>query len=480
MSVEKNSTIDSSRLHNHQHKPVKERDTMNPIIILLGILMLAMCMTYFIDSGSYERNGKIVVPNTYKVIDKEISLENAFLQEQATNPEIAYPVSFTGALMSIPEGLERGAGLIFMVLIIGGLFGILTKAGTIDLGLERLLSLVNGNIYLLVITLMTVLSAGSTFLGLASEYLLVIPLMVAMANRLGMSRIIGFAIVAISVKAGYLASVTNPLPLTIAQPLLGLQIFSGASVRFMYYLVFLVIGTCFVLIMIKREGFNHDRKIQFTANKLPVRHTIILITLAVGIGFLVYASNIWHWKHHALSAYYIGLSILLAVMSGIGMNGAADAFVDGMKKVLMASFLIGVATAVAVTLEKGMILDTVVYSLMSVISDNGATVSAIGMFFSQLLLDFLIPSTSGQAAVSMPILGPIGQLSGVPPQTTVLAFLFGNGITNMLTPTSGTLLAYLATARVSWSQWAKFILPLWAIYIVVAIILLAVSVNIGF
>lgn len=478
MSVEKSSSIDSSCMHHK--KPAKVRDTMNPIIILLGILMLAMCMTYFVDSGNYERNGKIVIPNTYQVVDKEISLEGILLQKKTTNAEVVHPVSITSTLMSIPEGLERGAGLIFMVLIIGGLFGILTKAGTIDLGLERLLSLVNGNIYFLVITLMTVLSAGSTFLGLASEYLLVIPLMVAMAKRLGMSRIIGFAIVTISVKAGYLASVTNPLPLTIAQPLLGLQIFSGAGIRFMFYLVFLTIGIGFVFVMIKREGFDHNKEINFTANKLPIRHTVILITLAVGIGFLVYASNTWHWKHHALSAYYIGLSIILATMSGIGMNDAADAFVSGMKKVLMASFLIGVATAVAVTLEKGMILDTVVYSLMSIISDSGATVSAVGMFFSQLLLDFLIPSTSGQAAVSMPILGPIGQLSGVPPQTTVLAFLFGNGITNMLTPTSGTLLAYLAAARVSWSQWAKFIFPLWAIYIVVAIILLAVSVSIGF
>lgn len=478
MSVEKQFSVNN--IHSCPHQQEKELNAMNPIIILLGILLLAMCMTYFIDSGSYERDGSIVVPNTYKVIDKEVSLVSALIQKNATSTDIAHPVSFTGVLMSIPEGLERGSGLIFMVLIIGGLFGVLTKAGTIDLGLERLLSLVNGNIYLLVITLMTVLSAGSTFLGLASEYLLLIPLMVAMAKRLGMSHIIGFAIVAISVKAGYLASVTNPLPLTIAQPLLGLQIFSGAKIRFYFYLVFLIIGISFVLIMIKRQGINSSGLIAFKAEKLPVRHTILLTTLAIGIGFLVYASNEWHWKHHALSAYYIGLSILLSALSGLDANGAADAFVSGMKKVLMASFLIGVATAVAVTLEKGQILDTIVYSLMSIIDDKGATVSAIGMFVSQLLLDFLIPSTSGQAAVSMPILGPIGQLSGVPPQTTVLAFLFGNGITNMLTPTSGTLLAYLATARVSWSQWAKFILPLWAVYILVAIILLAISVNMGF
>lgn len=478
MSLKHNNIEDTS--DSNIIMPEKDSNTMNPIIILLGILMLAMCMTYFIDSGRYERTGSVVIPNTYTVIEKDISLDNLIIQKQSSSRNISYPVSVTGTLMSIPEGLERGAGLIFMVLIIGGLFGILTKAGTIDLGLERLLSLVNGNIYLLVITLMTVLSAGSTFLGLASEYLLVIPLMVAMAKRLGMSHIIGFAIVCVSVKAGYIASVTNPLPLTIAQPLLGLQIFSGASIRFLYYLVFLVVGICFVLMMINKDGFDHKVKITFTAEKLSVRHTVLLSVLAIGIGFLVYASNQWHWKHHALSAYYIGLSILLAIISGLGANGAANAFVEGMKKVLMASFLIGVATAVAVTLEKGMILDTIVYSLMQIIDDNGATISAIGMFFSQLILDFLIPSTSGQAAVSMPILGPIGQLSGVPSQTTVLAFLFGNGITNMLTPTSGTLLAYLATAKVSWTQWAKFIFPLWLAYILIAMFLLVISVTIGF
>ena len=102
------------------------------------------------------------------------------------------------------------------------------------------------------------------------------------------------------------------------------------------------------------------------------------------------------------------------------------------------------------------------------------------MLLAQLALDFLIPSTSGQAAVSMPILGPIGQLTGVQPQTTVLAFLFGNGITNMLTPTSGTLLAYLAAAQVSWTQWAKFIVLLWAAYIVLAILMLAYAVSVAY
>ena len=456
-----------------------KKRTVNPIIILMGILFIAMALTYAVDSGQYQREGKIVVPNSYQEIEKDPSVSDLFATSNRTSDEYAYPVSLTDTLMSIPEGLEKGSGLIFMVLIVGGVFGILTTAGAIDAGLERMMSMVKGNAYLLIIFLMLLFSAGSTFLGLASEYLLVIPLMVAMATRLGMQPIIGFAIVTVAVKAGYLSSVTNPLPLTIAQPLLDLQIFSGAKLRFFYYLVFVTIGIAFVLVMLKRTGFDSNKPIEFEAKSLSVRHSLMLITLVASIAFLVYASNAWQWKHHAISAYYIGVSLVLALISGMHASDAADAFVGGMKKVLLASFLIGVATAVAITLKKGYILDTVVYSLMQLIGDGGATVSAIGMFVSQLLLDFLIPSTSGQAAVSMPILGPIGQLSGVPPQTTVAAFLFGNGITNIITPTSGTLLAYLATARIGWWQWAKFVAPLWFIYIFAAIALLAISVQLG-
>ena len=151
-----------------------------------------------------------------------------------------------------------------------------------------------------------------------------------------------------------------------------------------------------------------------------------------------------------------------------------------MKKILMATMLIGVASAVAVVLEQGRILDSIVHSLTALIGGDNPFVTAMGMFASQLLLDFLIPSTSGQAAISMPILGPLGQLSGLQPQTTVLTFLFGNGITNMLTPTSGTLLAYLATAQVGWVEWARFIFRLWLIYILIAIVLLGVAISIGF
>tara|TARA_R110001592_G_scaffold5923_3_gene32268 strand:+ start:103 stop:1500 length:1398 start_codon:yes stop_codon:yes gene_type:complete len=452
----------------------------NPIIVLLGILVLAMLLTYVVESGNYERDGRLVVPGSYEVIEKDSSLSNLFSLHTETAEGTARPVSVVGTLMSIPVGLERMAGLIFMVLLIGGMFGIMTTSGAIDAGLERLLGTVNGNIYVLVPSLMIVFGAGSTFLGLASEYILIIPLMVAMANRLGMSNVIGLAIVTVAVKAGYLSSVTNPLPLTIAQPLVGLQIFSGAGLRFVFFVIFLLVGIAFTLWMIRREGFDKSAVIAFSSERLSKRHTAMLLVLLAGIAMIVYFSNAHEWDHPELSSFYIGLSIVLAAISGLGASGAADAFVGGMKKILMASMLIGVASAVAVTLENGRILDSVVHMLTDFIGTDSTFFAAVGMFMSQLALDFLIPSTSGQAAVSMPILGPIGQLTGVQPQTTVLAFLFGNGITNMLTPTSGTLLAYLAAAQVSWTQWAKFIVLLWAAYIVLAILMLAYAVSVAY
>ena len=454
--------------------------SVNPVIVLLGIVLLAMGMTYFVESGSYQRDGKLVVPGTYQTIDKDASLGHLFDLGRAPADGSARPVSIIGAALAIPKGLERMAGLIFMVLIIGGMFGVMTHSGAIDAGLEKLLSSVRGNLYVLVPVLMIVYSAGSSFLGLASEYLLIIPLMVVMANRLGLSNVVGLAIVTVAVKAGYISSVTNPIPLSIAQPLVGVPVFSGAGLRFASYLVFLAAGIAFVLFMIRRQGYHTMKSEDFDHTPLSARHKGILVLIVAGIAFLVWGSNRWHWSHTELSAYYIGLSVATAAAGGIGPSAAAEAFVRGMKKVLMASMLIGVASAVAVTLEQGRILDSIVHSLTGLIGEDGALVAAIGMFFSQLMLDFLIPSTSGQAAVSMPILGPLGQLTGVEPQTTVLAFLFGNGITNLLTPTSGTLLAYLAAAQVGWVQWARFAFWLWLIYIVLAIGMLTVAVRIGY
>lgn len=459
---------------------VAVKPARNPIVVLLFILLLAAALTYIFDSGSYQRENGLVLPGSYQVIAKDRSVLNLLGSVQQAPEGEARPVGVVDVLMSVPQGLQRGSGLIFMVLVIGGMFGILHQSGAVDAGLARLLSVVRGNVYGLVIFLMTMFALGSTFLGLASEYLLIIPLMVDLARRLGMSPLMGLAIVTVAVKVGYLSSVTNPLPLTIAQPLLGLPVFSGAGMRAVFFMCFLLVGIAFVLYAMRKTGFNAQVEHTIVSRKLSGRHLFMLLTLLAGVAGLVYASTVWQWHNPQLTAYYLGLSIVLTLVSGMGASAAADAFVAGMKKILLAAMLIGVAMAIAVTLENGRVLDSVVHALVQLVGEDNAYAAVIGMFGSQLLLDVMIPSTSGQAAVSMPILGPMGQLAGVSAQNTVLAFLFGNGITNMITPTSGTLLAYLATAQVNWTQWARFIAPLVLIFAAMACLMLVFAVYIGF
>lgn len=465
--------VESGKLH--------QRKQINPAIILLSIVLLAVAFTYAVNSGKFQRQHGLVIPGSYQVLEKQDSLSQLFsIEPRKASDTAARPVSLVEGFMAIPQGIEKRAGLIFMVLFIGGMFGVLNKAGVIDAGLERLLGLTRGNIYVLVPTLMLVFSAGSTFMGLAKEFILIVPLMVAMANRLGLSNLIGLAIVCISVKIGYLASITNPVALSVAQPMVGLPIFSGMSMRIAAYGLFLLVGIAFVLWSIRKHGYDASAKITFEHKPLPIRHLINLLVLGSGIAFMVYASNRWEWKYHELSAFYLLLSVAFTLIAGLGASVAASAFVDGMKKVLIAGVLIGLATAVEIILSTGQVLDTIVNGLASVVSDHGPVVSAYGMFFAQLGLDVLIPSTSGQAAVTMPIFGPLGQLSGVSPQTTVYAFLLGNGLTNMITPTSSGLLVLLATAQVGWGQWARYILPLFLIYTALAMVLLAIAVTTGY
>lgn len=457
---------------------------MSPVIMMLLIVIITTVLTFVLPSGEYQRQDKLVVPNSYQVIEKPISAMNvvsASLTEKAKDQ--ASPVGIADMLQSVPEGIAKQSGLIFMVLFIGGMFGILNKTGAIEAGLERTLVLTRGNIYLLVPVIMIIFSAGSTFMGLAKEYLLVIPMVIALTSRLGYSPVLGLAIVTIAVKVGYLASITNPYALSVAQPLLGLPVFSGLSLRVLTYFVMMTLGILFVLWKAKQERLQNNLQttsVTFDSKPLSNQHTAMLVVLVLGVAFMVYASNEWKWKSSSLSAYYIFLSGIFAAIAGMRPSEAADAFVSGMKKVMIAAILIGLATAVEIVLSKGKVLDTVIHYLVDFIGTGGAYVSAYSMLASQLMLDIAIPSTSGQAAVTMPIMGPVGQLSGVSPQTTILAFLMGNGLTNIITPTSSGLLIFLATAQITWTQWAKFVWPLIIMLGITAVGLLTLAVYIGY
>jgi uncharacterized ion transporter superfamily protein YfcC len=363
-----------------------------------------------------------------------------------------------------------------MVTFVGGMFGVMRRTGAIDAGVDRLLHLTSGNVYLLTSLLMVMLALGSTFLGFISEYLVVIPLVGLVGQRLGLPNLFAVAVVGVAAKIGYAASVTNPVALAVAQPLAGVAVFSGLGERLAIFGVMLGLGIAYVLFYLWRlPKIAHAPE----ATRLTWRQTGVLTCLVLGGAALLAGTRLWSWSSSELASVFIALSMVLAAVGGLEAGEAADAFVDGMKSMLLAGLLIGLAGAVEVVLQASQVLDSIIQGVTSVVQGHAPWLVAAGLMGSEMVLDVFIPSVSGKAAISIPILTPIAHLSGVSAQDTVTAFLLGGGLTNMVTPTSGMLLAYLSASKVSYGEWIRFIAPLFALLTLVAVAALALLVGVG-
>lgn len=452
----------------------------HPIVMMLLIILVAMGLTYTLDSGEFQRNGHLVIPGTYKVLAKDRDLQNlASVNPLKSTGGKAYPASLVSVFSAIPTGLVKSAPLVFMIMFIGGMFGVLRKSGALDAGIDRLLALTKGNVYWLTPLLMLVIACGSTFLGLISEYLMIIPMVLLLAERLELRPLFATALVTIAAKIGYLASVTNPLALVIAQPIVGVPLLSGAGLRLAVFILFLAVGIAYLLWHVRKTGYTVPTDLD-RGKRLGSKHLLVLgIVGASVVGLVIGTSNL-HWGNIQLGAYYIFIGMVIAAAARIPAKEASEAFVEGMKGMMLGGLLIGLAKTVEIILDENRVLDTVIYQLAAIVQDRTPMLAAQGMIYVEMVLDVLIPSTSGKAAISMPILGPIGHLAGVSGQSVVLAFLFGNGLTNMITPTSGMLLAYLATGRVSYGMWLRFILPLFGILTVLSMLMMAIAVTIGY
>jgi uncharacterized ion transporter superfamily protein YfcC len=486
------------------------------VVMMLLIIIAAVGLTYVVPSGAYQRTPKgLVVAGSYQAMPKDYG---ALVPNAATAPGAAAPASPVAIVGSIPVGMARSATLIFMILFIGGMFGVLQETGALDTGIDRLIAVTGGNTMIVVPVFMLLLAAGSTFLGLISEYLVIIPLALVLSQRLGYDALFGTAMVTVAAKIGYLTSVTNPLALAVAQPIVGVPVFSGALFRAATFAIFLPIGIWYVLrsrgpkvpqigtlvydgttpprptaarmtpasesrglalLAPARRSSGSTASVRHRRNRLSVRQAAVLFVLFAAIVVMVAGVQKLRWSNPELAAMYIVVAIAIACVGGVGSRDASQAFVRGMQGMMLAGLLVGLASAVEVILKDGMILDSIVAFLTRSLEGKPPVIVANLMMIMQMVIDVFIPSTSGKAAVTMPILGPIAQLAGVSGQVTVQAFLFGNGLMNTLTPTSGMLLAYLAAGKISFGRWIRFIAPLAGGLFVLCSVALTIAVFTG-
>jgi uncharacterized ion transporter superfamily protein YfcC len=428
------------------------------LVMMLIVISAAVALTYVVPSGVYERSPDgLVIPGSFRTVQKDIP--GGLRHVGKSTAKLAYPAHPIAIVTSIPAGLARTAPLVFMILFVGAMFGVLQQSGALEAGVERLLTLTHGNVYIVAPTVMVLLAAGGTFLGLISEYLVLIPIAVLLAERMGFDALFGTAMVTIAAKIGYLTSVTNPLALAVAQPLVGVPVFSGALFRAGTFVVFLPLGIWYLLRSASKRRSGTPAPVS-ESGPLRGRHVAVLFVLLLAVVAMIVGVRNFAWGNPELSAMYIFVALIIALVGGIPSREAAQAFLRGMQGMLLAGVLVGLAAAVEVVLREAMVLDSIVAFLSGAVAGRSPAIVAIAMMGVQMIIDIFIPSTSGKAAITMPILGPIAHLAGVSGQVTVLAFLFGNGLMNTLTPTSGMLLAYLAAGRVSYGAWIRFIAPL--------------------
>lgn len=456
--------------HQDSHKGKKTFD-INAFVLLFFVVVISMILTYIMPAGEYERLEKdgrtVVVPDSFELIEQS-------------------PVGFFHIFTSIHAGMINGAGIIFFVLIVGGAFGILKATGALDALIVNLTSKLANKELLLIPVIMLFFAVAGTLMGLAEETIVYIAIITPLAIALGLDAIVGYAIVSLGATIGFMSAVLNPFNVGVAQSIAELPTFSGMGLRLILFVTLYIAGVLYVYRYAQKlkanpelkflGNFQEGTKVEFQTNtKLSTRHKWVLTTFLFNFVFLIIGVVKFGWYITEIAALFLLFGILIGIVGKLKPNEIADRFIDGTKEVISGALIIGFAQAILIVFQDGKLVDSILYFSASFLSQLSPILNAIGMFFLQLFLNFLVPSGSGQAALTMPIMAPLADLVGVTRQTAVLAFQLGDGISNSIFPTSGVLLAGLAVAGIPFTKWIKWVLPFIFIQIVISIVFLIIA-----
>lgn len=467
-------------------------------VLLACIVFVSSLLTYVIPSGSYQRVSKtigttqrtLVVPGTYKTIPKHYSLRGVFLGEESTEVQ-STPVSIHGFLTAIPRGLEKSADIIFFIFLIGGVFGVLQRTGTIPAVIRKLLDLLGHSSTWLTIIIMVTLAIGGSTLGMGEEFIPLVPIFLIISNRMGFDRIYGLALVMLAADMGFAAATTNPFTVNIAQNIAELPLNSGIWLRIIFFICCMTVTVTYVLRYGYRIKANPSASLlagdgeqvvvdNLDEHKFSTVHGVTLISCLLIFAGILYGVQKFDWWMSDMAGGFLLMGLIAAFLCKLSPADSIKAFVKGMEDMLVAALVVGFARGIQVVMQDGQIMDTVIYAAASMLETVPRYVSVVGMLFFQTTLNFFIPSGSGQAVVTMPLMAPLADVLGITRQTAVLAFQFGDGLSNTIIPTSGMLMAMLSLAKIPYTKWVRFFLPLFLQLLALAAVFLIIAVVIDY
>lgn len=447
------------------------------LVLLFAIMVLAWAATWVLPQGSFETvdDGKghaLVVPGTFTLAEQRVNLS---------------PLSL---LTVVPRALAAAQDIIFFVLIAGGMISVLRGTGMIDAVLGSALRRIGHSPGLMIGCGLTLFAVGSSTLGMSEEYIPLTALLVGLCLAMRMDALVAVGIITFGSAVGYATAALNPFTLMIAQSIAGLSPTSGMPFRLALFVPLLAIAFHHLYRYSNQvakdpaaslmAGLPARQRAPTEFPGLDRRRLAVLLLAIAALPLLVWGIMARGWYMVEMGALFLGVALLSGVVGGLGADGTARRFAEGAAELAGTALLIGFARAISLILADGQVLHTIVNGLSGPLNMLGAHAAAVGMLLVQAAINFLIPSGSGQAFVTMPIMAPLGDLVGVSRQSSVLAYQLGDGLANMVVPTSVVLMSMLGIAGIPYGRWIRFAWPLFLKLMAAAAVAMLVAVSIGY
>jgi uncharacterized ion transporter superfamily protein YfcC len=417
----------------------------NALTILIAFILVAGLLTYIIPKGEYKRildpdtKREVVVPGSYKPVD-------------------AKNLSPFEILVCIPKGIVKGSEVMILIFMVGGCLFIVEQTGALKEGVSYFTSKVKGKEEFALVLMGFLFAVGGATEGLEEEIIPLVPVLLVFTRTLGYNSLVTIGISYGTATLGASFSPVNPFGAVIAQKIAEVPFLTGSIFRM---IVFGIAFGVWMTIIIRYANKNKIEKKEegiSSFSSFSKAHSIILTLVLLAFALLIYGMLSLGWGFNEISAEFLVFGIVIGLSGGLGLNGTFLAYTEGFRQMTFAAMIGGMAYAIPLILKEGMIIDSIIYGLFTPLQYIPSIFSAVGMMLSQAILHLVIPSYSGQAVLTMPILAPLSDLIGLSRDVCVITLQYGAVLMNMISPTNGALMAIITIAGISYKEWFTFIL----------------------
>lgn len=457
--------------------------------ILFALIVLVAALTWIIPAGQYDRV-------TSEALGKDVPVAGSYAPTDA-DPQGIFDVilaPITGFYDPV-EYVANAIDVSLFVLIIGGFIGVVTATGAIDAGIARAMIRMKGRENWMIPFLMALFALGGTTYGMAEEtlafYVLLIPVMIAAKY----DALTAVAVILLGAGIGVLGSTINAFSTVIASDAAGITFADGLVLRVIILALCWAVTVAFVMRYAARvradptKSLVYDKKAANEAHFLAATpseaatftglHKVVLILFALTFGVMIWGVSIGGWWMAEMSGLFLVAAIAIGIIARLGEGKLVESFVNGARDLLGVALIIGLARGIVVVMDAGHITDTILHAAETSVAGLSQTAFILVIYWIEVGLSFFVPSTSGLAVLSMPVLAPVADFAGVKRELVVTAFATASGMVNLITPTSAVVMGGFAIGRIPYERWLRFVWPLLVVLTLIIMAALALAAILG-